>query len=283
MIGLQLLYGAVVYRAQHTIHHVLGDLSMAKQVSRELSTPLTPYTGNNLIEVISSSVGGFADDTDSNATEETGRSELDTPRVEPSCSENCPDDRTESKTNSVPEGSNSIVTVEPGNSDPNQKPSDSNSESNQTSNKPIKQSEESAENGANSGSNAEVSRLVPLTSQESVDTPTDSAEGGITTDETYSTDISEVFRAVYPELEELLSDEDTEGVFIDEPDGTADRNDDNNGLTEGENNQQFFIRFKFLHRKNHVIFSSNHSINTYLFLPFGPELRLDLEILDFQM
>ena len=47
VLCLQLLYGAVVYRAQHTIHHVLGDLSLSKQSSRDLPTPVTPYTSSN--------------------------------------------------------------------------------------------------------------------------------------------------------------------------------------------------------------------------------------------
>eukprot|EP00116_Pleurobrachia_bachei_P006095 sb/3466357/ len=47
VLCLQLLYGAVVYRAQHTIHHVLGDLSLSKQSSRDLPTPVTPYTTSN--------------------------------------------------------------------------------------------------------------------------------------------------------------------------------------------------------------------------------------------
>ena len=253
--GLQLLYGAVVYRAQHTIHHVLGDLSMTKQLSREISTPVTPYTSNNLIEVISSSTGlVVADDTDSAA------SGVDVSRDtgEAVRSGNGPDD----KTNSVAEDSSSIVAREPGYSNPDQKPSDSNPITNQKLNEPIKQPEGSSSPNTDtgrSGNAPDLSSLVLQTSQESVDTPTesvdtptdsvdtptDSADGGVTTDETYSTDISEIFRAVYPGIEEIgfLSDDedDTDDDFTNVTDETTNRTDNNN--TTGGNNQEFFIRF----------------------------------------
>ncbi|XP_063683277.1 ubiquitin-protein ligase E3A-like isoform X2 [Bolinopsis microptera] len=160
--GLQLLYGAVVYRAQHTIHHVLGDLSMTKQLSREISTPVTPYTSNNLIEVISSSSGVVvADDTDSAASEV----EMSRDTGEAVRSGNGPDD----KTNSVAEDSSSVVAREPGYSNPDQKPSDSNPITNQTLNEPIKQPESSSSPNTDtgrSGNGPDLSRSISALSEE---------------------------------------------------------------------------------------------------------------------
>ena len=246
VICLQLLYGAVVYRAQHTIHHVLGDLSITKQLSRELSTPVTPYTGNNLIEVISSTVTGITDDTDSNVTDD--RSEIETPRADSGgrSDNTVAMERTDIRSNVDVEASPS---VESKNSESDSKPTESNHESKESSNKPtnLPESTAQAENTVLENTRARVTRLVPQTSEESVDTPTDSADGGVTTDETYSTDISEVLRAVYPDLSDdidfVSEDDDDDTEFTDDMDRGG--VDDNNATTAGVDNQQFFIRFIF--------------------------------------
>ena len=240
-----MLYGAVVYRAQQTIHHVLGDLSITKQLSRELSTPVTPYTGNNLIEVISSTITGTTDDTDSNVTDD--RSEIETPRADSggrSDDVSATMERADNKSNFDAEASHS---VESKNLDSNSKQTEPNHESKETTNKttnPPNSTLQTENNGNGSGDNSRISRLAPQISEESVDTPTDSAEGGVTTDETYSTDISEVLRAVYPELpddiEFVSEDDDTD--FTDDID--RDGIDDNDTNIAGDDDQQFFVRFR---------------------------------------
>ena len=141
---------------------------MTKQLSREISTPVTPYTSNNLIEVISSSTGlVVADDTDSAAS----GVDISRDTGEAVRSGNGPDD----KTNSVAEESSSVVARESGYSNPDQKTSDSNPITNQTLNEPIKQPESSSSPNTDtgrSGNAPDLSRLVLQTSQESVDTPT---------------------------------------------------------------------------------------------------------------
>jgi hypothetical protein len=82
-----------------------------------------------------------------------------------------------------------------------------------------------------------------------VDTPTDSAEGGVTTDETYSTDLSEVIRAVYPDFDGIEfvhdGDDDTDGDMPDNRINDTFNRATNSNMTAGEgNNQQFFIRLK---------------------------------------
>ena len=63
---LQLLYGAVVYRSQHTIHYVLGELSLSKPSSKEVdNTPIDLYTGNPLIEELAAAEPGAANSEES--------------------------------------------------------------------------------------------------------------------------------------------------------------------------------------------------------------------------
>lgn len=235
---LQLLYGAVVYRSQHTIHHMLGDLSISKQLSREISTPVTPYTSNNLIEVISS--GRIADDTDSNTTEDTRQSEVETPRAESSSAETTPSEPSEhtKKTNNEQSKPDTSITPQSSERPPDQTPKESTPPEDPS---PLVTNPDDTTNSSNQ-ENTSVSRsVIRQTSRGSVDTPTDT-DGGDSTDETYTTDIDEIVRAVYPGLGELLSDEEEEEegiVFLDE-----DGNEVEEGDIDGQNdrNRYFIIR-----------------------------------------
>lgn len=198
VICLQILYGAVVYRAQHTIHHVLGDCGISKQLSRDITTPVERYTSNHLIEVLDPPAGG--------GSTAGGTKSPDTPRAEPVNHQTPPPTASTTTSGDATTGSGDAITSGD-NISSNYPSTETSSDATVTSSNPTTEPSSNNTPAEEPGERLVIREESVETPTDTESTPTDTAQ---TTSETFST-------SDYSDLVRGLQEEDLDGLFDEDP------------------------------------------------------------------